>query len=516
MIKITRLLKNNILLLIILSFASCKEKKHEKVDKLLTLSQKSYNNYENIKAFNYALEAKTISQKAENSADIAKSYYQLAFISSEMGLQKESLYYISKAYEQKYTLSDKLLQAKLKIVKSANYYTAELYSQDIRELFGALKLIEKDNNTQSNITKAQIYREIGGYYENTKGDFDSAYIYYKLTQFEFDKISERLVYSDLSNFYIRLGTISIKKNDNDKINEKNKKDNYDQSLIFYKKALAISKKYKATTLQTEYQALGDYFYSTDQYPQALDYYLKSLKEKQPAADPYALRTYRNISELYEILGDNVNRDKYKEIFETKVRNDESRNAKNMDFIVKAILKDQQTENSQHQNKSFTLLSIGILILFLSLFFIYRVLRKKLKQKEEKISEVTTTLEQKEKVIFEKNQETKELKIKVNDTYNELIELAKNNDPAFYFRFQEIYPEFHNTLLKNFPGLRNTELILCAYTFLGFSIKDVAEYTFKSVNTIRNRKQNLRKKFGVPTDKDMGVWLKNLIYPNNSE
>jgi DNA-binding NarL/FixJ family response regulator len=61
-----------------------------------------------------------------------------------------------------------------------------------------------------------------------------------------------------------------------------------------------------------------------------------------------------------------------------------------------------------------------------------------------------------------------------------------------------------------PGLRTSELILCAYTFLGFNIKDIADYTFKSVNTIRNRKQNLRKKFGLSGEQDMGIWLRNLI------
>ena len=123
--------------------------------------------------------------------------------------------------------------------------------------------------------------------------------------------------------------------------------------------------------------------------------------------------------------------------------------------------------------------------------------------------VQTTLQEKDEIITQKGVETKELQQKVNDSYTEVIELAKNHDPSFYFRFQEVYPDFQKKLLEYSPGLRTSELILCAYTFLGFTVKDIAMYTFKSVNTVRNRKQNLRKKFNIPTEQDMGIWLRKL-------
>jgi len=126
-----------------------------------------------------------------------------------------------------------------------------------------------------------------------------------------------------------------------------------------------------------------------------------------------------------------------------------------------------------------------------------------------IKETTNSLQDKEKIIYQKSSETQELQQKVNDSYSDFVELAKKNDPSFYFRFQEVYPEFQKKLLEQSPNLRTSELILCAYTFLGFTIKDIAEYTFKSVNTIRNRKQSLRKKFGIQSEEDMGIWLRNL-------
>ena len=65
------------------------------------------------------------------------------------------------------------------------------------------------------------------------------------------------------------------------------------------------------------------------------------------------------------------------------------------------------------------------------------------------------------------------------------------------------------LLEIDPKLRVTELTLLAYFFLGFTSKDVALYTFKSTNTVRNRRQNLRNKLHLSTDENMELWLKSL-------
>ncbi|WP_326982345.1 hypothetical protein VUJ46_19505 [Chryseobacterium sp. MYb264] len=517
MIKFKLLSEKKIIILIaalLVFILSCSQKKHQKTEKLLSLSEKAFDNFEDLKAFNYALQAKAVSEKSQNSEDLAKSYYQLSFVLSQLGLQKESLYYIKKAYQQNYTEKNALLQAKLKGVKSYNYYTAELYSQDIKELFEAVELIKKDTAQASTIVKATFYRDIAGFYENTKGNFDSAAIYYKMAEREFNKVPEKKIREDLSNFYIRLGTIAIKRNDHPEVSEEIRKKNYDSGYVFYNKALALSRKYNAGSLQPEYQAMGDYYYSTDQYAQALEYYLKSLNERQPTSDPYAVRTYRNVAELYEIKDDKANYNKYKKIFEKKISDNDRRNAKNMDYIVKAIVEDQQKENDKKHRSSYLWMTLILISVVLSLTIVSLFLRKKLRHKNTVITEVTHSLNKKDEIITQKNVEAKELKLKVNDSYNEVTELAKKNDPTFYSRFCEVYPEFQKILTKHFPGLRTSELILCAYIFLGFSTKDVAEYTFKSVNTIRNRKQNLRKKFNIPTNQDMGIWLRALTHPQS--
>lgn len=97
-----------------------------------------------------------------------------------------------------------------------------------------------------------------------------------------------------------------------------------------------------------------------------------------------------------------------------------------------------------------------------------------------------------------------LKQKSNETFDTLIRLAKNNSPEFWAYFQENNPDFSRKLLEICQNLKTIELILCAYIYLGFNTKDIAEYTFKAVQTIKNNKYNLRKKLSITTKDDMVI------------
>ena len=100
--------------------------------------------------------------------------------------------------------------------------------------------------------------------------------------------------------------------------------------------------------------------------------------------------------------------------------------------------------------------------------------------------------------------------KSNEAFDKLIRLAKNNSPEFWAYFQENYPDFSRKLLEICQNLKTTELILCAYIYLGFNTKDIAEYTFKAVQTIKNNKYNLRKKMSITTKDDMVIWLRMIV------
>ena len=125
------------------------------------------------------------------------------------------------------------------------------------------------------------------------------------------------------------------------------------------------------------------------------------------------------------------------------------------------------------------------------------------QKRKKELYITTS------AIKKYKEKTNNLEKKVNESFIEIINLAKENHPNFYTRFQEIYPDFQRKILEINPNLQNSELVLLAYIYLNFETKEIADYLFKSPKTIQNRKHSLRKKLQIPSSEDIYVWLKNL-------
>ena len=111
--------------------------------------------------------------------------------------------------------------------------------------------------------------------------------------------------------------------------------------------------------------------------------------------------------------------------------------------------------------------IGLIIL---LFFYY-------KRKKEFLNRFSEIQEYKAK--------NDDLEKKVNESFIEIIKLAKENHPNFYTRFQEIYPDFQRKILAINPNLQNSELVLLAYIYLNFETKEIADYIYKSPKTIQN-------------------------------
>ncbi len=88
-------------------------------------------------------------------------------------------------------------------------------------------------------------------------------------------------------------------------------------------------------------------------------------------------------------------------------------------------------------------------------------------------------------------------------------MVKDNAPEFWNSFQTIYPDFTGKMLKIDPKFKTSELILSAYLYLGFTTKEISQYTFKSVKTIENNRYNFRKKSIFPQKKTFLSGLKNI-------
>ncbi|MFN1219014.1 tetratricopeptide repeat protein [Chryseobacterium kwangjuense] len=97
----------------------------------------------------------------------------------------------------------------------------------------------------------------------------------------------------------------------------------------------------------------------------------------------------------------------------------------------------------------------------------------------------------------------------NDLFEQVTMLAKENNPEFLTRFNDYCPGFSEKLLE-IENFKSSEIRFCAYLYLNFSTKDIAEYTFTSVRTVQTKKYRLRKKLNIPNEADIYLWFRDLM------
>jgi DNA-binding NarL/FixJ family response regulator len=108
---------------------------------------------------------------------------------------------------------------------------------------------------------------------------------------------------------------------------------------------------------------------------------------------------------------------------------------------------------------------------------------------------------------ERDKEYEILKSRINDAFEEVVMLAKNNDERFTTRFMEVYPERTLMINTSFPQISDKDFKLCAMLYFNFSNKEIAKYLFVEIKTVESQKYRLRKKYNIPPGKDLMDWMK---------
>ena len=246
---------------------------------------------------------------------------------------------------------------------------------------------------------------------------------------------------------------------------------------------------------------GRYYFVQKDYKKAIFFYKESLGIHEKINNSIEIKAdYKLLYEAYKAMGDEKKEKEYLEKYSKISDSMEVIKKKNQEIPLKKLVKENNEAGEKSKNKLYVLFLIAAVVFF----GIWLFTRKKhLEETKEK-----------ETIIKEKEEETKELKLKVNEAFDEVVQLAKDNSPEFLTRFQEVYPDFRSKILSLNPDLKPSELILSAYIYLGFTTKDIAEFTFKAPVTIKNNKYNLRKRLEVQEKKDLTIWLRNYIDEEN--
>lgn len=495
-------LKSTILIVLIFVaqsiFANTKNTTDQKIDSLLQLAS-NYIVVDYEKMLEASEKAVFLTEKTNNIPKKVEAYSLISKALLALNKLDKASYYIDKGLKEDYVKKNDRIYA-LFLLTQAAYYSrlgiAEFYFKKNKE---ALELVKTKNDPESKLIKANLYIKFADYF------------------FEKKKIDSAHFYADKSIEMIQ--SISIKDYNNAKNIFRIKPYIYYYKAWFYidnnqpEKAkkyieksyrLAIEQNYKY--IGSFYELYGDYYYQTEDYNKAVYFYSKAIENKKQFNEKYSFIDAK-IAKAYHAIGD-YNNERIHLINEVNDHRTHIETTKRL--LENELFRVEKIDNIQKDNiqkKYIIIVIVIIIIFFIGLVFIYRILKKR---KRRIIAEKELQLKEKETKLNENKLELSSLHLKVNESFDELIEMAKSNSPHFWSRFQEVYPHFIYKLLEINPNLKNSELTFLAYFYLGFTTKDIAIYTHKALKTIENNRYNIRKRLSLSSDKDLIIWLKTYI------
>lgn len=432
--------------------------------------------------------SKKIIQQSKNinyTRGEAWGYSRLGNALCTLGNYKESLSALEKADQLSKSIDDYSLKASIATETGRNYNESKLSEKQAIDQFtaaeGFAKKISDKYDRDSYLLYA--YQSLLSAYSNMNRNDIAIKYAWKSKQIEEDAYTLSFI-----TYY------HIKENKNN-----------DSIVHYLNRSTAFLDKHPTYTFEKTilYNQWGKYYEDHKDYKKAAEFYSQAEKfGKDSKAIDELLKSFSGLSRSYEKLNDYEKTIKYERQFSrlqdsiTKINNANVNNS--VDHIVK-------NKEEIHAEKESVLKWIIIIVLILiTIIILFLIVNRKENQKKSKL------LTEKDNVLHQKEEETQELKLKVNESFEEVIQLAKSNSPEFWGRFQEVYPEFRTKLLSVNPDLKPSELTLSAYIYLGFATKDIADYTFKAVKTIKNNKYNLRKRLDIPTKDDFTIWMRDFI------
>ncbi|MCT4288143.1 hypothetical protein HZP25_15670 [Elizabethkingia anophelis] len=195
--------------------------------------------------------------------------------------------------------------------------------------------------------------------------------------------------------------------------------------------------------------------------------------------------YQGLASFYREKGDIRKSDHYMYLYSVEKRKLDKEIQSSINPAVNKFISDtNEIEVKSHRRMWIVISALGILCILIAVFA-YRQL---------------SIQKQKKKMLKEK---ANVLKGAIGDQrYDEMIILAKRNNPAFLDKFQEIYPDFVSKLHKINPELENSELAFAALIKLNFTAKEIASYTFIQHASVQQRKRRLRKRLYLSGEVDL--------------
>ncbi|HAT3998193.1 TPA: hypothetical protein I9Y67_003702 [Elizabethkingia anophelis] len=475
--------------------------KHEliNIDSLLKQAD-FYVRKDPLKSLEYAKSVILKCDKLNCSEKKAEAYYYIANSLIFYGKYNEASIFIEKGVNEVTVKNNHYLMALFISLKSVYYSRMRLFEKQFQEDTYALNLLADSKDSNSVLLKTRFYMALADYYTEIH-NYSAAHLYADKSIMLVESIPEKVYLSAKqilrykANIYYYKACIYIAQ-----------KKPY-LAFPFIKKAhnQALSEKYSYTAIFLE--LYGDYYSQIFNYQKALEFYLIAFENKKGflSKTNTAVNLTTKISNIYAILGDKNNELTYRRLTEKyRVYDEEIINSR-IRFLFNNVEKNYKGDKINiKQRDSFNISYIGLFFILTSAgiyyyyyYYYYRKSKKiKFNLKKEELENTSTNV--------------RKLYFRQNDFFNEVIDLAQKNSPHFWTRFQEVYPEFSENILKINPKIKASELTFCAYIYLGFTTKEIARYTFKAPKTIENSRYNIRKKLNLSPETDLKLWLSKYV------
>ena len=356
----------------------------------------------------------------------------------------------------------------------ANIYLAEAFSMNgfydvsIKNLNNALAILRKDSSKslRNFYAKANVLSSFANVYSD-KGEPGNAIKKLKEAINSYDELEDKeevayfqyTNYSNISSLYtnINLDSAAYFANASIKLKPKNSKDD--------------------RIMMMNYFVLGKVYEDQNLLDKALVNYQKAIDLSEITG------VELNLKEVYKSLVAIYNKSEKSDsaiLYENKLKELEiSTLQSKYNSLHKQIINKELGQKDDITNNIIYLIVGILLVIFLVLLVLSYFHKKRVKENQPENMTIS---------------------------YEQLVDLAKENNPSFMVSFENVFPTFTENLLKINPELTKTEIEFCALLKLNLSTKQIAQYTFIEPRTVQNKKYRIRKRLNIPQTTDIYNWF----------
>lgn len=468
-----------------------------KIDSLLLLSQECKVKVDNESAIEFAYEALAQSSSINYSEGKARAYLSLGQTLFYLGSYEKSLQYLSFTEKEPFAHTEPLMMFEICRIRGQIFFLLKLTNQSIREFSKCISLASKIRDRQNcQYCLSLTYENFAVVYDYLEMSDSLSYFLEKNRNLLLS-MDEAFVYRNLVNLYTTVGNIHLEKSE------------FDQAESCFSDALMLAEKYQYPYISRTKTSLGDMEMIKGNLESALQYYysamnnlgMTKLKGEYPAI-------YKRISDIYEQIGifDSLRYYRDMAVLVEKELGEERENS--VEHALEVFINEERSLQSKTRWLTIGKLSAVAVLLLFGIYFFGRIRRKRLVRESERESErLKTSLDSFIRSYEEIEMEARQLEKRLSSAMDDIVNLAKKNDPHFLIKLRELYPEAAERFLERHPDLTNSDLTLCGMIFLNFSTKDIATYTFLEHRSVQTKRGRLRKKLNLPAGSSIEQYLR---------